>query len=340
MEQSIRTIHDLANYLGLSIATVSRVLNGKAKDYRISDATSRKVLDAARRLNYRPNRIARGLKLTRTETLGLIVPDIANPFFASIAKNIELEARRHGYSLILCDSLDETETENELLQLMWERKVDGIIIAPVGYHYQNILAVRDRGIPVMVIDRHFPESSLPFVTSDNYAGAYSAVAYIISRGHSRIACIQGMPDISVNTDRVKGYRDALIDHHIDFDSQLLAGEDFGEENGYFQTRLLMSNSRPPTAILALSNLISLGAFRALGEIGARIPDDISLVSFDEQPYSAFLSVPMTTIDQRKDEMARLAVHSLLDMIKNPTEKRAMEMVLKPSLIIRDSVRKI
>jgi len=334
------TIHDLANYLGLSIATVSRVLNGKAKDYRISDATSRKVLDAARQLNYRPNRIARGLKLTRTETLGLIVPDIANPFFASIAKNIELEARRHGYSLILCDSLDETETENELLQLLWERKVDGIIIAPVGYHYQNILALKNRGIPVMVIDRHFPGIALPFIASDNYTGAYSAVEYMISQGHKRIACIQGMPGVSVNIARVKGYHDALNDHHIAFDPKLLAGQDFGEKNGYIQTRLLMSNSSPPTAILALSNLISLGVLRAIGEIGLGIPDDVSLVSFDEQPYSAFLSTPMTTIEQRKDEIARLAVHSLLDLINNPAEKRAMEMVLKPSMIIRKSVRNI
>lgn len=340
MVKTVRNIKELADYLGLSATTVSRVLNGKASSFRISDATSKKVLEAASLLHYRPNKIARGLKLTRTETLGLIIPDIANPFFASIAKIIELESRKRGYSLILCDSLDDTATEQELLQLMWGRKVDGIIIAPVGLQHEHIDAISQMGIPVLIIDRIFPDNQLPYVTTDNYNGAYEAVKYLIKHGHTRIACIQGIHGISANTLRVKGYLDALSEHAIMPDKSYIVGQDFGEENGYIQTRMLMSRMNPPTAILALSNLISLGILRALKETGLRIPNDVSLISFDEQPYSAFLSTPLTTIEQPWGDIALLAVHRLLEQIEKPSEQEEIGIVLKPRLIVRDSVRSI
>lgn len=340
MEKSAKNIKELAAHVGLSIATVSRVLNGKARMYRISDHTSKKVLEAARLLNYSPNKIARGLKLTRTETLGLVIPDIANPFFASIAKVIELESRKRGYSLILCDSMDDTDTEKELLQLMWSRKVDGIIIAPVGYAHHHIDAITQHGVPIIVMDRYFPGHHLPYVTTDNYTGAYQAVDYLLGCGHTRIACIQGIQGISVNTSRVQGYRDALLDHGIIPADQLILGHDFGEENGYIQARALMNITQPPTAILALSNLISLGVIRALKELKLMIPSDISLVSFDEQPYSAYLSTPLTTIEQPRDEIALLSLRLLLEQIENPGKKPEAGIMLKPRLIIRESVRRM
>lgn len=340
MEKSAKNIKELAEYVGLSIATVSRVMNGKARLYRISDHTSRKVLDAARLLNYSPNKIARGLKLTRTETLGLIIPDIANPFFASIAKVIELESRKLGYSLILCDSMDDTATEKELIQLMWGRKVDGMIIAPVGYEHGHIDAMTKNGVPIIVVDRYFPGHDLPYVTTDNHDGAYLAVDYMLDLGHARIACIQGIQGISVNTSRVQGYRDAMLDHGIVPDDQMVLGHDFGEENGYTQTCMLMQRADPPTAILALSNLISLGVIRALNELKLHIPRDVSLVSFDEQSYSAYLTTPLTTVEQPRDEIARLALQHLLKQIENQTNKPETSVMLKPRLIIRESVKKL
>ena len=338
MENKIKNIKDLAALLNISATTVSRVLNGKAGTYRISPATSQKVLDAAEKFNYHPNRIAKGLRLERTETLGLVLPDIANPFFSSIAKSIEFESRQKGYSIILCDSLDSSLTEKVLLQLLAGRKVDGIILAPVGLKTDHITDFLNKGIPVVIIDRYLPDVPVSYITTDNYAGAKEAVEHMISRGHRNIACIQGITGISVNTDRVKGYKDALRKHGIRINNSLVSGSDFGEKNGYHQTMKLLKRKNVPSAILALSNLISLGVMRAVSEKGLKIPEDISLVSFDDQPYSEFLACPMTMVDQLKEEIGRSAVNILLEAIRDLNKDKREQIILKPRLIIRDSVK--
>ncbi len=338
MDQTVRNIKELAALLNISPTTVSRVLNGKADTFRISPATTRKVLDAAREFNYHPNRIARGLRLEKTETIGLIVPDIANPFFAHVAKTIEFEARSNGYSIILCDSLDDIKTESELLALLTGRKVDGIIIAPVGTGSSHISEFLKRDIPAVVIDRYLPGLSIPSVTTDNYTGAFMATGHLLENGHRKIACIQGIQGISVNTDRVSGYMDALKNHKPPVDHPIIAGADFGEKNGYDQTVMLLHRNDRPTAILALSNLISLGVMRALSEAGLKIPDDISLISFDDQPYSAFLASPMTTVEQMKEEIAREAVQILLENIKSGRSASNVNKRILPRLIIRNSVK--
>ncbi len=340
MEKKVNNIKELAEKLGLSPTTVSRVLNGKSKNFRISQETSRKVLDAAQKYHYSPNRIARGLKLERTETVGLIIPDIANPYFGSIAKTIEVEARNSGYSIILCDSLDDEVTEAELLQLLAGRKVDGIIIAPTGKSSRHVTEIQQQGIPVMVIDRYLPGTNLPFVTTDNHLGALMATEHFIEMGHRNIACIQGINGISANSERVKGYRDALQNHGIPVNESMILGTDFGEENGYIQTKKLLDLPTRPTAIFALSNLISLGTLRALKEAGLTVPEDISIVSFDEQPYSAFLACPMTTVEQPREEIGRLAFDFLLNIINKGLPTQTENLMLKPRLIFRESVKKI
>jgi len=339
MEKKVNNIKELAEKLGLSTTTVSRVLNGKSKNFRISQETSRKVLDAARKYHYSPNRIARGLKLERTETIGLIIPDIANLYFGSIAKTIEMEARNSGYSIILCDSLDDEVTEAELLQLLAGRKVDGIIIAPTGKSSRHVVEIQQLGIPVMVIDRYLPGTELPFVTTDNYLGALLATEHFIEMGHSNIACIQGINGISANSERVKGYRDALQKHGIPVNEFMILGTDFGEENGYIQTKKLLRFHDRPTAIFALSNLISLGTLRALKEAVLTVPEDISIVSFDEQPYSAFLACPMTTVEQPREEIGRLAFNFLLKTIGDGMPSEPVKLMLHPRLIYRESVKK-
>lgn len=334
-------INDLAEILGLSITTVSRVLNGKAETYRISSDTKQKVLDTAREYNYVPNQLARGLKLKKTSTIGLIIPDISNPFFADIAQSIEFEARKNGYSLILCDSGEDIVLENELITLLQSHKVAGIIIAPVGTKYDHLLLTYKSGTALVIVDRSFPEIDLPSICSDNYQGSFEAVNYLIFMGHKRIACIQGIPESFPNKERVLGYMDALNKNKIPFDQSLIVGRDFSRENGYKQTRLIFSVKDPPTAIFALSNLISLGVLQAVNEIGIKIPEDLSLISFDEQPYSAYLGTPMTTISQKKSEMGQFAVDILINQI-NDTEynNKSVNMKLKTTLIIRNSVKNI
>ena len=339
MDKRVKNIKELAAHLAISVTTVSRVLNGKADAYRISPATTEKVINAAREFNYYPNRIARGLRLEKTETLGLIIPDIANPFFASIAKTIELESRRQGYSIILCDSMDNVQTEKELLNLLGSRKVDGIVLAPVGQSYDHIEAIHNKGIPVVIFDRHMPGSSIPSIITDNHQGARDAVEHLISAGHRNIACIQGLQGISINTDRANGYRDAFKSHDLPVDESLITGNDFGVENGYNSTRLLMDRDNPPTAIFAFSNLIVLGVMRALNEAGLQIPADVSVISYDDQPYFEFLACPLTTVDQPKEEIAGAAINMLLKIIRKDIADRNVNIMLKPQLVFRNSVRK-
>lgn len=331
-------MRELADSLGLSITTVSRVLNGKAESYRISPRTKERVLRFAKEQNFIPNKIARGLKMDKTETLGLVIPDIANPFFADIAKSIELEARLKGFSIILCDSREELTVEKELIDLLQGHKVEGIIIAPVGTNFDHLVRVYESGLPLVIVDRYSPEINLPYITSDNYQGAFDAVNYLISMGHRKIACIQGIRNSQPNKERVFGYIDALKQNMMPVDESFITGEDFSTENGYKQTRILFSVDNPPTAIFALSNLISLGVMQALGEMGLRIPDDVSLISYDEQPYSAYLGTPLTTIEQKKSELGQLAVSVITKYIENKEYRnKPVNMKLKTNLIIRRSV---
>jgi LacI family transcriptional regulator len=335
-------MRELADLLGLSVTTVSRVLNGKAKKYRISPITEARVLQVVKETNYIPNKIARGLKMAKTDTLGLVIPDIANPFFADLAKSIELEARLKGFSIILCDSGEDISVEKELIDLLLGHKVDGIIIAPVGTSFDHLLRIRTCGISIVVVDRFAPELELPYITSDNYQGAFDAVNYLISMGHRKIACIQGIKNSQPNKERVIGYTDALKKHGLEVDKSLITGEDFSTENGYKQTRILFSMDNPPTAIFALSNLISLGVIKAINEIGLKIPDDVSLICFDEQPYSAFLSTPLTTIEQKKYEIGQIAVNVIIKEMENKSEenRKTVKMKIKTNLIIRESVKNL
>lgn len=338
---NVTDINKLASILNLSVTTVSRVLNGKGKKYRISQSTSQRVIEAAKKYNYTPNRIARSLKTSKTDTIGLIIPDLSNPFFADIALSIEKELRIREYSLILCDSSDDYNVERALINLLSSYKVEGIIIAPVGTKHNHIIDKFKTGLPMVVIDRYFPNIDLPYITSDNYQGGMDAVNYLISMGHKRIACIQGIPQSQPNRERVDGYMEALNQNGIEIDESIIIGHEFSIENGYRQTHILFSIDNPPTAIFALSNLICLGIIKAIKEIGLKIPDDLSLISFDEQPYSEYLWVPITTIRQKKNEMGRLAVDVLFNYIDNkvPNDK-IFNIKLKTDIIPRDSVRRI
>lgn len=339
MKQSSRpTLKAIAKQLGVSVTTVSRSLNGKAREYGISVKTEDAVRKAAKRLNFSPDPLARGLRLNRTLSIGLIIPDISNPYFAVIAKNVEMAARAGGYSVILCDSEENTDLEAESLALLRDRKVDGLVIAPVGQSAEHFDAIRDGNPPAVVIDRRFPHLRLPYVTSDNYRGAMDATNYFLERGHRTIACVQGLAKTSPNRERVRGYQTALTEHGIPVDDSLVVGSSFSEENGYICAKLLIKNTKGVTAMLALSNLIALGILRALSEEALRVPDDMSIICFDDQPYCAHLNPPMTAVEQDKEQIGRIAVRLLLDHIHALHSPSHGGIVLPTRLIERASVR--
>jgi LacI family transcriptional regulator len=338
MRQNI-TLKNIASKVGVSVATVSRVLNGQSTKYRISKRTQEIIQKAAKDLNYSPNQLARSLRLNRTNTIAYINPDISNPFFSSIGKSIVNHARKSGYSIVLCDSEESTDMEKSLIKIMLEHKVDGLIISPVGLNATHLMELYNRKIPIVLLDRYFPNVNIPYVTSNNYQGAVEAVSLLIQNGHSRIACIQGLRNTSPNNDRVKGYIDAHKKYHLPVDFDLIVGESFGEENGYIQTKLLLNNKNIPTAIFAVSNLISLGALRALKEENLRVPDDMSIISFDDQPYSQFLSTPMTTVTQQSFQIGQVATELIIEQIETKREVEQESVLLPTKLIIRSSVKK-
>lgn len=332
------TLKTIANQVGVSIPTVSRVLNGKSKYYRIADETRELILKASRELNYSPNQLARGLRLKRTNTLGYITPDISNPFFSTIARVVEKYALKQGYSIVLCDSEENTEIEKKSIKLLIDRKIDGLIISPVGQEVEHLLEASSKNVPIVLIDRFFPDLDFPYVSSDNYKGALEAATYLIECGHTKIAYIQGLKNTSPNNERVRGFIDALKNFGIEADPSLIVGNNFGEENGYIEMKLLLKRSNKPSAVFAGSNLISLGALRALAEENLKIPDDISMISFDDQPYSRFLATPMTTVSQPSSQIGQLATKILTDLIESNKQFEPKGILLPTTLIKRNSVK--
>lgn len=336
MKKQVKNIRELSAIVGLSVSTVSRVLNGKAQEFRISEKAAEKIKNAAIEYNYAPSNIARGLKISKTSTIGLVIPDVANPFFASLARYAEIKLREKGYSLIFGDSLDNTDIENDILNLWINRKVEGIIISPVGYDSKYINELAKKDIPVVLVDRHFPDTSLPYVTTNNIKGGRMAAQLFLKYGHTRVACIQGLRNITANNERLRGFREVFHEYGIELSEEYIPGDDFSSENGYHSTQNLLTLQAPPTAIFTLGNYISLGCIKAIKETEKKIPQDISLIAYDEQVYSQFLATPLTTIRQPIEQMAFEAVNMLLNIINGKKIKRK-QIILDPELIVRESV---
>ncbi|MCF8226260.1 MAG: LacI family transcriptional regulator [Bacteroidales bacterium] len=330
-------IKDIAEYTGLSITTVSRVLNGKAKQYRISDKSKYKILEAAEALNYTPNQIAVNLQSGRTRTIALIVPTLMNPYFSRIAGMINLELQRMGYATLISDCNENPEIENEELKQMTSRNVEGIIIAPCGKSPDQINFVQNLKIPIICLDRYYEGLDIPFVSSDNYQGAYLATKHFIKNGHTSIACIHGIESSTPNKYRIKGFLAALEEAGLQKNS--ISGYDFSVQNGYTETLLLLHKIVKPTAIFALSNTIALGCMKALKENNIRIPEDISLIAFDDHPYLDYLSTPLTCVSQPVDDICKIAVRLIFNRINNE-ESKANQIFLHPSLIFRESVKQL
>ena len=330
-------INDIAKKTGLSITTVSRVLNGKSEQYRIGKKSQEKIKAAAKELNYVPNQFAANLKSGRSNTVALIVPSLNNPFFAGIASKINSEIRKYGYITIIGDSDENQEIEKmELLQLM-SRNIEGLIIVPCGDQWEHIKRLYDQGLPVICIDRYFEDLDIPFVSTDNYDGAYSATKHLIEYGHRTIACIQGVQQSTPNKLRVKGFSDAMKESGIT--SFSIAGDDFSVQNGYLETKLLLQQKDRPTAIFSLSNTIAMGCMKAFKEENIRVPDDISLITFDDHPYLDYLATPLSCIAQPVSDISKIAVKFLFAILGN-TEIPTKQVLLKPKIKYKESIKRI
>jgi LacI family transcriptional regulator len=332
------TLDDIAKRSGLSVSTVSRVINKKTKKYRISKKVELLVLKAAKELNYRPNQLARSLRLKKTQTIGLVAPDISNPFFAQIIKTIQAGLHQLNYSLVVCDSDENLELEVEHTNLLFSKGVDGLIVMPVGQHYSHFQYLLDNGIPVVTVDRGFDGLRTNMVVIDNHEGAFAAVEHLLRSGHRKIAIIQGLPDTFTSAGRLEGYKDALRKYGVPVDESLIVGKDFRKENGYIETKLLLQSPNRPTALFTTSDLITLGALQAIKEERLEVPRDVSLVAFDDLESADYFSCPITAVAQPKEILGEMAVKILIDEIHDPGKHEPRRIVLKPSLILRNSVR--
>ncbi len=329
------TIVALAERTGLSVTTISRVLSGQAEKYRISPKTVEYIKQEAARCNYRPNVMAQSLRTKRTRTIGLVVPAISNPFFANIASAIILKAKELGYTVVLADAMEDAEQEEEGVRSLLLRQVDGIIVSTSAEQSDYLEQVNERSVPVVLIDRYFAQTTLPYVVTDNYGGAMEVTNHLISRGHRRITCICGVRHSAIVKERMRGYQDAM--QRAGFDEFVrFVGNEFSVQNGYIETKLLLNSTPLPTALFTMNNTILLGALKAIKESGLRIPEDISLVSFDDNPFLDHISPAITRIVQPQNELGSIALRILIRSIEE-NERTNTRIKLTPSLKVCDSV---
>ena len=326
------SLKDIAKITGVSPTTVSRVLNGKAKAYRISLPTNELVVQTAAEIGYIPNQTARGLRIKKSNTIGLILPNITNPFFSRIASAIESAARSMGFSIILSDSQHDQSLEIESIRTLMSRNVDGLIVLPMGQDSKYLKLVIDSGIPLVIADRYFSDLNCPQVISDNYQGAFNATEHLVDNNHRYIACIQGRQNTSVNNERLKGYSDAMKKHQLKINSSFIVGDDFGAQNGYVSMKILQSVHPKPTAIFAFSNLIALGAVKAMRENNMSFPKNISMIAFDnDQPLLEYLATPISTVAQQTDEIGQIAFKLLMTLI-NQNEEQSEVFDKEPNIV--------
>ncbi len=333
------TLADIAAELGLSKATVSLALNGNP---RISPETTRMVRDYARRVGYYRNRLAQALTTGHAASIGILVSDSANPFYAEILLGAEEEAISQGYSLMLCNTYRSQENEREKIRMLREQCTDGVVIAPVG----NIPNARSKraplnllandGFPLVVVNRRSGNPEIARITIDDYRAAYRLTNHLLKLGHHRICHIRGLPRIHPVEDRMKGYLGALTDAGIEPDPGLIRRCPLNLEGGYEAMKaILEDNNLQFTAVFAGNDLVALGALRALREAGRRVPDDVAVVGFDDIQAARYAYVSLTSMRVPKKELGVRSIRMLTSLIrKGRLSERTVLLI--PELVVRES----
>ncbi|MDI6601498.1 MAG: LacI family DNA-binding transcriptional regulator [Thermoanaerobacteraceae bacterium] len=332
------TIKDVARKANVSITTVSRVINNKTEG--VSEETRERILKVMQDLNYQPNRIARGLVTKRTNTLGLILPDIANPFFPEIARGVEDTANIYGYNVILCNTDDRTDKEELYINVLKEKCVDGIVftssVNPVSEHIKQLM---DYKMPFVLLDRYMDIDHLPGVYSDGYDGMYQITRYLFEMGHRDIAYIGG-PSLSATAKhRYEGFEYALREYGVGLDDVLIEEGNYKISGGKEAMARLVEKGMDFTAVACANDLMAVGAMEVLKDKGYRIPEDVSVTGFDDIQLSGLIEPKLTTVAQPCYEMGAVATRMLIKLIEGQALEE-QEIKLKPRLVIRNSVKRV
>ncbi len=331
------TINDLAKELNVTASTISRALNDNP---RISDETKRLVKEAAKRAGYRLNGVASALRSGRTFTIGVIVPTADRSFFSSIVRGIEDITNKTGYNLMICQSNDSNKSEIEDINALLRAQVDGIVlsIAKETSDYKHFEDLRERGVPLVLFDRVTHKAGVSTVTVDDYRGAYKATEHLIEQGCRRIATFVGEHQhINIYKERFRGYKDALADYKVPFYSEYVHTSSLGIDGGREGATTMWALPQPPDAIFCQSDFSALGAMQFLKEKGLKIPHDVALVGFANEPFTAYIEPALTTVDQHPVDMGQTVAKLFLEQIESEdTSPITKNITLNADLVIRQS----
>lgn len=330
---------DVAEAAGVSTSTVSRVLNGKSY---VNEETRQRVLDAVKKINFRPNALAKSLKMGRSNTICLMVPAIENLMIPLIVRGVEDTARKSGFSVVLCNTDEDEAIEMAHIEMMKARQTDGFIICSAYGSEKGIHELHDQGFPLVLVNRFQPEDvgKIETICVDNYQAGYDATRYLIRTGHTRIAFAYGREELIFYRKRYQGYCDALKDAGLPYDESLVMRETNGAECFYQLTRKLMELPQPPDAIFASSDPKAFVIMHALHDLGKRIPEDVSVLGFDNVAMASMVEPPLSTMAQPFFEIGASAAKSVIHQIRYKEENGVLppanSNIMSYDLIIRRS----
>ncbi len=327
------SIIDVARRAGVSKSTVSRVLTNVDS---VRPHTRARIEAAMLDLGYRPNALARGLVHGRTHTLGLVVFDLLNPFFGLLTRGVEGAAQERGYNVLIGDSAGSVVRQRACLAMLAERRVDGLLVAPFGARDEELAGIQAAGLRTVLVNSTIDDdAALSSVGVDNARGGYLAAHHLLALGHRRVGFLGDAHTVESCRERLSGYRRAHQDVGISDDPRLVVEDLDGMEAVRLAVHRLLALPRPPTAICAVNDQFAIATLQALSLLGRRVPDDVALVGYDDIPVAAWLSVPLTTVAQPKEEQGRLAAGLLIDGVERP-DTPVQRVVLQPRLVVRQS----
>lgn len=329
------TIFDVAEKAQVSIITVSRLLNNPKL---VSARTTEKISRAMEELNYQPSQIARSLVKKQTNTIGVIMSDIKNTFFNNWFRIVEDYASKHGYNLLLCNTDENPAREMKYVKLLQSQRVDGLIIIPCSEKSVDYLLRSN--INFILVDRILRQKKTSYVSTDHYLGAYEATEYLIKLGHRKIAVLKGGGILYPDIERYAGFEDAMKKYNINIEEKFILNCKFAEMKAYNATLRLMEMNKKPTAIFTFNSKMMSGTIRAIQKLGLAIPDDISLICFDQIQGFEIFQPKIASVIQPIKNLGKKAIVSLIDKIKEPGKTRRIEIILKPELSLGNSCKKL
>jgi LacI family transcriptional regulator len=327
------TIGDVAERAGVSKMTVSRVIN---KSGYISQETRERVEQAIAELGYVPNALARSLRFKKTKTIALVITDITNPFFTTLARGVEDAASEQDFSVMFCNTDESRDEEAQYLSVLVQKQVDGVLLVPAKSSPEAAQFLSERQVPFVVLDRRIPGINVDLVRGNSFQGAYDLAAHLIALGHRDIAVLSGPQGVTTASDRIDGYRKAMQDAGLPVDESRILYTSFTPQGGYRMAQQALELSPRPTALFAANNFIAFGALRALRERSVRVPDEISVVTFDDLPEAINFDPFLTAAAQPAYEMGQRATTLLFERLSGNGPAEPQEIIMPTQIVIRGS----